>query len=171
MESNNNTINCASCEGITKKIDPKSIILSLIIIAAGLYILLLLSIDDPKSNMNMLRIVAGWTLAGIGIFRLVFKHSHWTETESGSPVRHRRFVYAPERFPQLKQLASDFAGINALQTVDNASAYVECFSASNRKYAAFQILQYDTFGDRILSPVTVLKGSRAADFISDVAND
>lgn len=165
MESENKIISWSSCEGLSKKINVKSLAVSLVLLASGLYVSLALDIADPKSNLNMLRLFGGWIVVAAGVCGLLFRLRHWVYEPTGSAVGHRSVVFGAEKLPALRRLLAEYAGGGDLRTGDSGSVYVDCYVSADSNYIAYQVLQYGTFGDSPLTPVNCLSGARAQTFI------
>ena len=70
-QSDYNIISYNSCSDLGKRINYSSLIVGLAMIAFALWLLFFLNVDNPKSNMNIFRLVAGWILASIGYICLL----------------------------------------------------------------------------------------------------
>ena len=64
MESKFEILSYQNCNDLKKAINPTSVLIGTVTLLLGLYIDIFVSVSVPTSNLNMLRVAAGWALAG-----------------------------------------------------------------------------------------------------------
>ena len=72
MESKFEILSYQNCNDLKKAINPTSVLIGAVTLLLGLYLAIFVSVSDPTSNLNMLRLAAGWVLAGFGLVTLIF---------------------------------------------------------------------------------------------------
>ena len=77
MESKFEILSYQNCNDLKKAINPSSVLIGAVTLLLGLYLAIFVSVSDPTSNLNMLRLAAGWVLAGFGLVTLVFNPRRW----------------------------------------------------------------------------------------------
>lgn len=162
------SIKPSSIPDLERRVNVPAVVVSALILSAGFCILLVLTVKDPQSNLNILRVFAGWVAAVAGLCGLLFASRHWVYAPTGSPVRHRRVDFNAERFPELRRIAADCTDFGSLPISDNSVAYIDCYASKDKEFAAMQMAQYSAFGDRLLTPIGRLTGGRAKAFLQAV---
>ncbi len=165
MESTNNILTYDNCKDLKKVVNPKTVTCGVIIVAAGLAISFLLSTADPKSNLNMLRLFCGWAVTAVGLILLLFNLRHWVYTPTGSAVRRTTRDYAIDQMPQLRKLLEDNTSIADFRTSDISKVHLDCYYSADKQFAAIQVLQYATFGDRPLTDIEYIYTDKAEAFL------
>ena len=96
MESKFEILSYQNCNDLKKAINPSSVLIGACTLLLGLYLAFFVSVSDPTSNLNMLRLAAGWVLAGFGLVTLVFNPRRWVYDPTGSPVGKRSLDFGME---------------------------------------------------------------------------
>ena len=99
MESKFEILSYQNCNDLKKAINPSSVLIGAVTLLLGLYLAIFVSVSDPTSNLNMLRLAAGWVLAGFGLVTLVFNPRRWVYDPTGSPVGKRSLDFGMEQLP------------------------------------------------------------------------
>ena len=169
-QSDYNIISYNSCSDLGKRINYSSLIVGLAMIAFALWLLFFLNVDNPKSNMNIFRLVAGWMLASIGIVILTFKLRRWVYMPTLSNIRKASYDYPSSKFGTLRRLLASHAGIEKVNISDSSNIRIDCLYSDDGEFVALQAIQYSPFGDKVLTYVIYLYGIEATDFIRAINN-
>lgn len=165
MENKETIISYSNCKDVAQKTDVKAIAISVILIAAGLYVSLAVTVDNPSSSLNILRIFSGWVLTAAGVCGLFFKRTHWAYTPSGSRVKQQTVEYSADQMDELRGLLASVTEEDGPRTGNISHVHLDYFASADGEYVALQVLQYGTFNDTPLTGIISLYGSRAADFL------
>ncbi len=165
MKPTNNILTYNNCKDLKKAVNAKTAVCGVIIVVAGLAISLLLSTADPKSNLNMLRLFCGWAVTAVGLAMLLFNLRHWVYTTTGSAVRRTTRDYSIDQMPQLRKLLEDYTSVADFRTSDISKVHLDCYYSTDKQFAAIQVLQYATFGDRPLTGIEYLYNDKAEAFL------
>lgn len=119
MESKFEILSYQNCNDLKKAINPSSVLIGACTLLLGLYLAFFVSVSDPTSNLNMLRLAAGWVLAGFGLVTLVFNPRRWVYDPTGSPVGKRSLDFGMEQLPALRRMLKD-TGFDDVQSTTSA---------------------------------------------------
>lgn len=169
MEPKFEILSYNNCKDLKRAVNHTSVIIGAASLLAGLYIAMFVSVNEPTSNLNMLRLAAGWMLTGFGIVMLVFNPRRWVYASTGSPVRRRQLEFGMEQLPKLRSLleGTDFDGFAVR---DVSRVHIDCYASADRKFAAIQVLQYGTMTEIPLTPAGYLHDGQAETFLKTFAS-
>lgn len=94
MESKFEILSYQNCNDLKKAINTSSVLIGACTLLLGLYLAFFVSVSDPTSNLNMLRLAAGWVLAGFGLVTLVSTLADGCTTRQAAPWANARLISA-----------------------------------------------------------------------------
>lgn len=141
MESKFEILSYQNCNDLKKAINPSSVLIGAVTLLLGLYLAFFVSVSDPTSNLNMLRLAAGWVLAGFGLVTLVFNPRRWVYDPTGSPVGKRSLDFGMEQLPALRRMLKD-TGFDDVAINDISKVHIDCYASADHRFVAIQVLQY-----------------------------
>ena len=164
MESKFEILSYQNCNDLKKAINPSSVLIGACTLLLGLYLAIFVSVSNPTSNLNMLRLAAGWVLAGFGLVTLVFNPRRWVYDPTGSPVSKRSLDFGMEQLPALRRMLKD-TGFDDVAINDISKVHIDCYASADHRFVAIQVLQYGALSDRPLTPAGYLYEDRAESFL------
>lgn len=166
MESKFEILSYQNCNDLKKAINTSSVLIGACTLLLGLYLAFFVSVSDPTSNLNMLRLAAGWVLTGFGLVTLVFNPRRWVYDPTGSPVGKRSLDFGMEQLPALRRMLKD-TGFDDVAINDISKVHIDCYASADHRFVAIQVLQYGALSDRPLTPVGYLYEDRAESFLKE----
>lgn len=152
---------------IERRTNINAIIISSLIIAAGIYLAFFVKVSTPTSNLNIARLFGSWTLLIVGSIGLVTRSTHWVYTPSGKVIRKSSTTVYANDFDNLRATAKRFGDIT-LNISGPEALEIDYIYTSDRSFAAYQISQSGMLADTMLTDVVFLEGDYAKKFIRTV---
>lgn len=165
METKTEILSYNNCKDLKRRVNPKTVVVGVVALLAGLYLALMLTVAEPTSNLNMLRLFGGWLLCGFGLALLLFCSRHWVYDPTGSPVGRRSLDFGMEQLPELRKLLAEGTPFEDVRVNDASRVHVDCYASADRRFVAVQVMQYGALADRALTPVAYLYEEQAENFL------
>lgn len=141
----NATVFASTHPDITKRTSVSGLIVSLIMLAAGVLLFAsLLEISDKSSTASMALLVAGTALTLFGVFRLFWKSKEIVYLPTGSVTKERSIYFDLKHLGKLTEML-EHKLINAESEIkSNASGNVrmDVMLSQDSKFAAVQLFQF-----------------------------
>lgn len=132
---------------IIKKINKKSIIISILLILAGF----LISIISGSINLTYLLskfiLFIGIVLSATGLVIILFMNKSYYYKGSGSKINTRVLYFKPQDFNILNEYLTkgEYSKIATIKDIENTNIKVEFKYSSDKQFACYQVFRYVPF--------------------------
>ena len=165
METKTEILSYNNCKDLKRKTNPKTVAVGAVALLAGLFLILVMTVDAPASNLNILRLSGGWLLCGFGLAMLLICPRHWVYAATGSAVSRRSLDFSMDQLPALRKLLAEGTPFDDVKVSDASRVHIDCYASADRQFVAVQVLQYGALADRALTPAAYLYDVQAANFL------
>lgn len=129
---------------VVKKTDVTSILLSTIILIAGIvFFVVSFQFDANSDEWSMLCLLLGIAGVAYGIIRLCVKNKHTVYAPTGSPLKKTRIYFKSEDLGKvLKVIDGNFSDTTGLHDNENGTVRLDLLTSADGEFAAAQAFMY-----------------------------
>ena len=151
---------------VRKELNKSALVIAALCVVAGFAMYYVVPAGNPGSNFNIMRLSVGIAFFVIALCLACFRRSHFVYAPTGSAISRSSVNFDAANFDNLRKLLAPYS--SELRIVDNSTVHLDYYYSRDRKFAAYQVFQYATFTDRVITDMIILTDDEAEGFINAV---